>query len=416
MTAHTTGHAPPRRRTVTTPGKALSALVLLVAAAGASAAAGQIRYVPDAPGTWKPWAFTAASGNRDRVAARAADVKALEAQLLALNAIIKRTPGFADPIGFSVETVGDLDLESYRPGQPPLATLPLPATLNFGAYGVYESQRNGKPVRNDTGETAQLLFFVNQVALPLFFARDPLPEFQDLETDVTLLAASQADLFGIPRYGHTLVLKKNPAPIWTAVSLEESLRLAGSGITRRLTSARDVVARLRKQQDELTSPASRDKRIAEYKALAKLSKDPDYLDKMMKVEQRMEASVAQLLGPIKDAEAQAATVERELAAANAALAALPAADRTAPACYASQERSSLARFKNNPGANCTAIVRPNWKLFNPALPRSAPQVVVIGHFERCLDADQPAPHAGGCPANRKLLETIDKQAILAWLQ
>jgi len=137
---------------------------------------------------------------------------------------------------------------------------------------------------------------------------------------------------------------------------------------------------------------------------------------MMKVEQRMEANVAALLGPIEDAEAQVATVERDLAATNAALAALPAADRAAPACYASQERSSLSRFRNNPDGTCIAIVRPNWKLFNPALPRSAPQVVVIAHFEQCLTSDQPALHAGGCSANRKLLETIDRQAIHAWLQ
>lgn len=65
---------------------------------------------------------------------------------------------------------------------------------------------------------------------------------------------------------------------------------------------------------------------------------------------------------------------------------------------------------------CIAIERLNWKLFNPALPRSAPQVLVVAHFEPCLIADQPALHAGGCAANRKLLEIIDRQAILAWLQ
>jgi hypothetical protein len=392
------------------------AIAVLAAVVGRSGAAGQVRYLPDAPGTWKPWVFTAAGSNRDRVAARATDLKALETQLLALNAIIRKTPGLAAPVGFSVEAVGDLDLESYRAGQPPLATLPLPATLNFGAYGIHEVQRNGKLVREDTGETAQLLFFVNQLALPLSFGRDPLPEFQDLETDVTLLAASQPDLFGIPRYGHTLVLKKNPAPIWIAVSLEESLRLAASGITRRLTTAREVAARLRTQHDELTNPAKRAQRIAEYKTLATMSKDPGYMDKMMKVEQQMAANVATLLGPIKDADTQVAAVERDLAATNAALAALPAADRAAPACYASQERTSFSRFRSNPDGNCIAIVRPNWKLFNPALPRSAPQVVVIAHFEQCLTPDQPALHAGGCAANRKLLETIDQQAIHAWLQ
>ena len=396
--------------------KALLATALLATVVCASVGAWQIRYVPDAPGTWKPWRFTAYPDNRTRVAARAADIKALETQMLALNAIIRKTPGFAAPIGFSVETVGDLDLGSFKSGQPALTTLPLPSTLNFGAYGVLEFERNGKLVREDAGETAQLLFFVNQLALPLFFGPDPVPEFEGLETDVTRLAASRPDVFGMPRYGNTLVLKKNPAPIWTAVPLEESLRLAIDGITRRLATAREVAVRLRNHHDDLKDPVKRGRRIAEYKALAAMVKDPGYMDKMMKVEQQMEANLATLLGPIEAAESQVAAVARDLAAARDTLASLPAADRAAPACYASDARTSLARFRNNPGGNCVALVRPNWKLFNPALPRSAPQIVVIGHFDRCLQASQRALHAGGCAANMKLLETIDREAILAWLQ
>lgn len=396
--------------------KTLIAIALLVAAVCTSVAARQIRYLPDAPGTWKPWVFRAYDDNRRRVAARATDIKGLESQLLGLNAILKRTPGFAAPVGFSVETAGELDLETFRPGQPALATLPLPATLNFGAYGVHEFERSGKIVREDTGETAQLLFFINQLAMPLFFTQDSVAEFQDLETDVTLLAKTQSDFLGMPRYGDALVLKKNPAPIWVAVSLQETLELAAGAVARRLTTSREVAARLRKHHDDLKDPDKRAKRIAEYKSIAPLSKDPGYMDKMMKAEQQMEAGLATLLGPIADAEKQAAAVERELEAAKAALVALSAAERVAPACYAAANPISLSRFRSNPGGSCVAIVRPNWKLFNPALPRSAPQILVIGHFERCVASKQPALHAGGCAANKRLLETLDRQAILAWLQ
>ncbi len=52
-------------------------------------------------------------------------------------------------------------------------------------------------------------------------------------------------------------------------------------------------------------------------------------------------------------------------------------------------------------------------LFNPALPRSAPQLFVFGHVSRCLDGPKSI-HAG--PANKRLLESIDRQALLAWLQ
>lgn len=100
------------RDTLTRPRTALMVIAMLAAAAGTSGSAGQVRYLPDAPGTWKSWVFTAAASNRSRVAARPTDFKALEAQRLALNAIIRKTPGLSEPFGFSVETVGDLDLEA----------------------------------------------------------------------------------------------------------------------------------------------------------------------------------------------------------------------------------------------------------------------------------------------------------------
>jgi hypothetical protein len=297
-----------------------------------------------------------------------------------------------------------------------MQTLPIPATFNFGAYGVYEFPRNGSTVRGDTGETTQLLFFVNQLALPLFYQSEDVPEYQAVETDVTRLAAPQPDLFGLPRYGHTIVLKKNPAPIWTAVSLGEALTLAVHGVEAKLARSRDMLGRQQKQASEATDPAARAKRIADFKVAAKYSKDPEAtLAELMKAEERIEAQAGTMAKPLADAEADVAAVERELAAATAATAALPAADRAAPACYAEREKVSLARFQRQVSERCIALVRPNWKLFNPALPRSAPQIVVIGHYEPCL-LPQNLPHPGGCVANRKLLETIDKQAILDWLR
>jgi hypothetical protein len=381
----------------------------------------QIRYLPDAPGTWKPWSFIAYEDNRRQLAARPLDVKALEAQLLGLNAIIKKTEGFAAPIGFSVETVGNLELLSFRPSlaekKPALNTLPLAATLNFGAYGVFESNGTGKAVRGDTGETAQLLFFVNQLALILFNAPDTfVPEFENLEADVVLLARPQPDLLGIPRYGDNLVLKKSAAPIWAAVSLGEATDLAIRGIQSRLAKSREIVTRLQTQHDDLKDPVKRAKRVAEYKALAAQVKDPGYLDKMMKVDAAMEANAATLLGPIRQAEGEATTIERELTAATTASAALSAADRVAPACYSSREAVSFERFKRAPADGCVALVRPNWARFNPALPRSAPQVLAIGHFSSCFVDEVKSIHAGGCAANRRLLESIDRQALLDWLK
>src|SRR4051812_40464118 len=111
----------------------LAALVLLVTVASAALVA-QIRYLPDAPGTWKPWVFTAYPDDRRQVAAQPLEVRALEKQLLALNAIIKSTPGFAAPVGFSVETAGNLQLATYSQttaaSRAGAAKRPLPASLN----------------------------------------------------------------------------------------------------------------------------------------------------------------------------------------------------------------------------------------------------------------------------------------------
>src|SRR5436190_11956678 len=108
-----------------------------------TAAHSQIRYVPAAPGEWRPWLMRADPTAARTLAATPADVKALSANLEGLNAILKKTPGFAAPIGFTVEAPGDLDLESFRPGQPAIKTLPIPADLFFGAFGVYETTRKG---------------------------------------------------------------------------------------------------------------------------------------------------------------------------------------------------------------------------------------------------------------------------------
>jgi hypothetical protein len=69
-----------------------------------------------------------------------------------------------------------------------------------------------------------------------------------------------------------------------------------------------------------------------------------------------------------------------------------------------------------------AIVRPNYHYFNSALPRSAPQVLVISPVADCFDTanrhnqDANSLSPAGCAANRKLVETMDKDAVRAWLR
>ena len=86
--------------------------------------------------------------------------------------------------------------------------------------------------RDDSDETAQLLFFVNQLGLGLLFHNGGVPNFEALETDVTVLPASQPDAFGLQRHGDALVIKKSSAPLSVPVSLEESLQLLARAVDR----------------------------------------------------------------------------------------------------------------------------------------------------------------------------------------
>ena len=395
--------------------------VSLLASCASVALVAQSRYLPTSPGTWKPWKFIADGDPRRVLGARPADVKELEAQLLRLNAIIKKTDGITNPIGFSVETAGQLDLDNGRfeprAGEPAFAARPLPASLNFGAYPVMEYGSGASAKRSDTGETAQLLFFVNQLTQPLFSElRSGVPEFEKLDADVVRLAPPQPDVLGFSRYGDTLVIKKSAAPIWAAVTFAESLELVARGIDTRLVDERDGAARLQKSYDEMKDPKKREERLAEFRKLAPLQKDPAFMEKMTKTLDAMEKQADTLLPQIAAAKAVVAKSEQELAGVKTMAAGLSAADKAAPACYAGGDKVSVSRFRRGPAPGCDPLVRPNWKLFNPALPRSAPQLLTIANFERCLVPDRQVLHVGGCTANQKLLESIDKAALLAWLQ
>lgn len=119
----------------------LGVLVLLAAVAGAVPVWPQSRSLADSPGTWKPWKFTAIASTRQDQGATPALVKAFEAELLALNAILRRTFGVASPVGFSVETWGNLSgdhVSEHAPGQPPGTAMPIAGGLTFGAFPIFE--------------------------------------------------------------------------------------------------------------------------------------------------------------------------------------------------------------------------------------------------------------------------------------
>jgi hypothetical protein len=370
---------------------------------------------------WKPWTFRADGDYRRVLGARPADVKEVEAQLLRLNAIIKKTAGITDPIGFSIESGGEVLAEDgwvASAGAPALTVRPLPAMLGFGPFPILEYPGT-PPKRVDTGETPHLYFNINSLWPTLNGSPDSVvPEFEKLDfVEVARLAAPQPDILGFPRYGNSLVLKKSDASLWAAVTFAEALDLLARGIDRRLTDERDAAARVQQAYDDAKDPKKREERLAQYRKIAPQVKDPAYMEKMTKVEDEIaKRADKEFLPNLAIAKEAVAKREQELASVRTMAAGLSAADKAAPACYASGEAVSLSRFRRAPSPGCEALVRPNWKLYNPALPRTAPQLLTIaGFLPRCLVPARDR-NPGGCTANTRLLEAIDKAALLAWLQ
>ena len=187
--------------------------VLLAAYTASMPARMQTRQLPDAPGTWKPWKpFAASANSREAQAATPPLVKAFEAELLSLNAILRRAPGVASPIGFSVETWGNLSgyhVAEHAPGQPAGAGMPLAGGLTFGAFPIFEYERSGKTIREDTGETALQLFHVNQIGRGLI-DKGHVAEWGSVDTDAFLQPLPAGEIAGLPRYGDGLVIARDP--------------------------------------------------------------------------------------------------------------------------------------------------------------------------------------------------------------
>lgn len=379
--------------------------------------------LPKDPGVWKPWKpfYAIPSARADR-GASAAEVKAFEAAMLELNAIVKRAPGVATPIGFSVETWANLN--GYRneaPGAPPGKSLPLAGGFSFGAFPIFQYERNGKMIREDTGETAILQFQVNELSGWLIGDSRPTEWSGIGETDVYLQPLPRGEFAGIPRYGDFGVITKNPAPLWLPVSLQDALGVTMATREKSLKDLSESLAKMTASLEEWRTPAKRADRLKGYKESASYMPDgAKWLEGVPKMEQEIEAHMAADVAPTSSTAKSIAQEQAAIAAIKAYQDGLSPEQRQAPACYAKAGKDVRTQFRALPSAGasaeCQALARSNWAFLNRSLPRWAPQVVVIPDLGRCIDKPLDPTDPSGCAANRKLLETIDRQAVLDWLK
>jgi hypothetical protein len=404
----------------------LGRLVLAAAAAGAVPAWAQTRLLPDAPGTWKPWKpFSASAGSRQAQAATPALVKTFEAELLALNAILRRAPGTASPVGFSVETWGHLagyHVSEHAPGQPVAGGLPLAGGLTFGAFPIFEYERNGKMIRADTGETALQGFLVNEIGRGLI-DRGNVAEWGAVDHDAFLQPLPQGEIAGLPRYGDGLGVARDPAALWTPLSRRSALDLVKAARQLEVNNVQEGVDASTARLAVVRDPAWRATRLKDAQQSAATMPDPQAFIKQIEESIRIEeAALVNELAPTTGSGKRLIEARRALTEVTDWIAELSPTEQAAAACYAEKGATFRARFLTVPSPGCHPLVRPNYGYFNKALPRSAPQVVIITGITRCFDTadkynrDANSPSPAGCRANRALIETFDKDAMRAWLR
>ncbi len=400
----------------------------LFAGVGAGVSArSQSGALPDAPGIWKPWkplATTTTSG-RDQ-AATPALVKAFETELLALNAILRRAPGVASPVGFSVETWGSLagyHKVEYAPGQPAAGRLPIAGAFTFGAFPIFEYQRNGRTIREDTGETALQSFLVNQINDALFNRH--VTEWGPLDTDAFQKPMPMGEIAGLPRYDDGLIIARDPAALWTPLAQAAALDLVAKARQLVVQGFEESLAAVRKRLEVVRDPAYRARHLKDAQETAVLAKMPNPQAFVKQVEDSIAAEEASLVKDLSTASGTGknlADAQRALAEVTDWVAQLSPAELAAPSCYAETGTTLRTRFTTVNAAGCRPLVRPNYGYFNAALPRSAPQLLIVTGIKRCFDTadkynlDANAPGPSGCRANRALVETMDKAAIRAWLR
>ena len=168
------------------------ALIAICVSASVSVVA-QVRFRPTETGLWRPWSFTAVAHARQSRGATTAEVRAFEARLQELAAIVKGAPAVSPPIGFAGELWGSLNSHYPEAGQPPGRAVPLAGALSFGAFPLIEFTRDGRLVNEDLkgGETELLQFEVVHPAVEN--AKNQDARIVGLEEDAVAAACGHQD-------------------------------------------------------------------------------------------------------------------------------------------------------------------------------------------------------------------------------
>ena len=398
-----------------------AAILLILATSASLTAAAQVRYRPTETGPWRPWSFTAAPASRQSRGATAADVAAFEKRLQELAGIIRRAPAVATPIGFAGEMWGSLSSYAAPPGGQAGRAVPLAGSLSFGAFPLIEFERNGRKMNEDLkgGETMLLQFVVNEIDGAMYGTSRP-QGWGAAELDAFVEPASGPPVAGLTRVGNVFVVKQNPKPLWVPFPLGDALQPLFDDRRGVFEQRRAAYAKATAEFAEWQTPAKRAERRAGWqKSAAQMAGGgAEFLANMEKADPQIEAATRERLAAGGPEDRAVREAEREFREVESLVTGLTDQRRRAASCYDDRASRLQDRFRagESAPASCRPLVRPNRDYFDPKLPRSTPQVLMVAAFTRCLTRESMAETTrGGCVINRALVDSLDWNAVRAWL-
>ncbi len=333
-------------------------------------------------------------GTTGMVGVPAAAQKPMEALLERFRAIALRDPALRPPIGFDLRTA----LHAYTPPLPVSAHPPLAGSMT-GLLYYYQYMPAYAQVR--PLPLAPHGFFIR--ANNLAEAFEGADRWQIDEEGHTYWEPKEIRrLGGFPQYDNGIVvLKRNPRPIWIPVSREWALR-------RQLTLARKSLAAVERDSPDAADAAQdsafqawlRDKpnrQRALEESYAEMKKShPEVAEKMRAGFYQSEKQAEQILrdlaarqradGPRsrarfatqqRDAGECVRYVEEELARLSPAELAAPAYGSTVASTQRADAAGRCSVLADPATPHARRIVRENPDYFNPALPRTAAQVILV---------------------------------------
>lgn len=301
-------------------------VLALLTFASATLVAQEAPYLRDHPGGWVVQSQGLASELTP------ADKTAAAALVTAVADILKQAPTLKTPRGYDVFQHSSLELD--RPGHATARPAMLAGLLTFNLAPYEGGARGATP--NERDSAVQIKIAVNDLSMitggTMTEGRLPFGDEQgDFWRDTP---ESNATLHGAPVYeqndDHWVVLRAHDVPI--------------------------------------VAPVSRERYLAFRQRLAK-----DSADRAQQNVAKFDPNNPALAGPLATVREQVAALRANEQAIQKLIASMPPADRQAPALVTGESPTEPPQF----GDGGTAVVFLNPALFDPARPRTAPQVLAV---------------------------------------